>query len=202
MLAKSTRELRRDQLLECAKAVFAKRGYHTASIADIIEAAGIARGTFYLYFHSKRQIFDAILDGLLEDLDRRVLVIETGAAAPQPLDQLRANIERVLSLVLQDPHLVAIVLFHAAGLDQDCRDKLDSFYRGILEKIESALRMGMMMGLVRPCDPRITAAAILGAAQGIVTQAARQEDGYDLGHIVDEILAFGLHGVLASPDPA
>lgn len=193
-----TKESRRDQVLRCAKAVFASRGYHAASVADIIAEAGIARGTFYLYFSGKREIFDAILDGLLEELDRRVTVIEVGPSAPPPLDQLHANLKQLLSLVLQDPDLVTIVLFQAAGLDQDCRDRLDDFYKGVLEKLKSALRKGMMVGLVRPCDTDIAAAAILGAIQSVIAQAARQEGSQDIEHLADEILAFGLLGILAA----
>lgn len=196
MLARSTKGVRRDQLLQCAKAVFAQRGYHAASIADIIAAAGVARGTFYAYFDSKRQIFDEILDDLLADIDRQIPVIEIGPSAPPPLDQLRANLERVLSLLLEDRHMVEILLHQAAGLDEECRSKLDRFYQTILDRIESALRRGMMMGLVRRCDARVAAAAILGAMQGIVAQVARRQEGYELERIIDQILAFGLHGVL------
>lgn len=200
MVARSAKESRRAQLLQCAKAVFAERGYHAAGIADIIAAAGVARGTFYFHFESKRQIFDEILDNLLADIDRRIAVIEVGAAAAPPLEQLRANLERVLSLILEDRHLVEILLFQAVGLDHDCQRKLDRFYQSVLGQIESALRMGMMMGMVRVCDPRVAAAAILGAIQGIVAEAARQEQGRELDGIVDQILAFGLHGVLR-PSP-
>lgn len=200
MVARSAKESRRAQLLQCAKAVFAERGYHAAGIADIIAAAGVARGTFYFHFESKRQIFDEILDNLLADIDRRIAVIEVGAAAAPPLEQLRANLERVLSLILEDRHLVEILLFQAVGLDHDCQRKLDRFYQSVLGQIESALRMGMMMGMVRVCDPRVAAAAILGAIQGIVAETARQEQGRELDGIVDQILAFGLHGVLR-PSP-
>jgi AcrR family transcriptional regulator len=198
MLAGSAKVSRRDQLLQCAKAVFAERGYHAASIADIITAAGVARGTFYLYFDSKRRIFDEILEDFLEDINRQIVVIDTGPTAPPPLDQLRANLERVLALVLEDRPLIEILIFQASGLDQDSQRRLDRFYRRILAQIEAALRKGMMLGLVRTCDPSITAAAILGAVKGIVA-IAREQDSYDLDLIVDEILAFGLRGVLALP---
>ena len=49
------REDRRAQILQKAKEVFAERGYHNASISEIILRAGIARGTFYLYFRTKRR---------------------------------------------------------------------------------------------------------------------------------------------------
>lgn len=201
MLARAVKGSRRAQLLQCAKAVFAEQGYHAASIADIIAAAGVARGTFYGYFESKRRIFDEILDGLLEDIDRQIPVIELAPSAPPPLSQLRANLRRVLSLILEDRHLVRILLFQAVGLDHECQDKLERFYQGILERIESALRTGMAMGLVRTCDPRLAAVAILGAIQGIVVQAARQPANYDLDRFVDQILVFGLHGVLEPPRP-
>src|SRR4030067_418437 len=87
MVARSAKESRRAQLLQCAKVVFAERGYHAAGIADIIAAAGVARGTFYFHFESKRQIFDEILDNLLADIARRIAVIEVGgggAGAARP----------------------------------------------------------------------------------------------------------------------
>ncbi len=58
----------RRRLLEAAESVFADLGYHDASIVKITEAAGVAQGTFYLYFESKKEIFDE----LVRDLNRRV----------------------------------------------------------------------------------------------------------------------------------
>ena len=56
------REERRERVLRAAMQVFAQKGYHATSVGDIIKQAEIARGTFYLYFENKRQIFEAILD--------------------------------------------------------------------------------------------------------------------------------------------
>jgi AcrR family transcriptional regulator len=41
---------RKQQILEASARVFAQKGYFAASVSDIIEEAGVARGTFYLYF--------------------------------------------------------------------------------------------------------------------------------------------------------
>lgn len=196
ILIKSRGEERHTQLLRCAKSVFAQRGYHSASVADIIAAAGVARGTFYLYFDGKRQIFDEILDELLLDIGQCVAVIDISPTAAPPLEQLRANLNRVLTLLLGDRDLVLILLHQAQGLDGDCQHKLDQFYQSILVLIESALRKGMSMGLVRPCEPRLAAAATLGAVQGIVTQATRQEAPPDTACLVDQLLDISLHGLL------
>src|SRR5207244_8514343 len=58
----------RRRLLESAEQVVAELGYHEASIVKITEAAGVAQGTFYLYFSSKKEIFDE----LVRDLNVRV----------------------------------------------------------------------------------------------------------------------------------
>jgi AcrR family transcriptional regulator len=58
----------RSRLLEAAEQVFADLGYHDASIVKITEAAGVAQGTFYLYFAGKKEIFEE----LMRDLNRRV----------------------------------------------------------------------------------------------------------------------------------
>ena len=58
----------RRRLLEAAEQVFAERGYHDASIVKITEAAGVAQGTFYIYFASKQEIFDEVV----LDLNHRV----------------------------------------------------------------------------------------------------------------------------------
>ena len=50
-------EERRAQLLAAARVVFARRGYHHASVSDILDEAKVARGTFYNYFDSKRAVF-------------------------------------------------------------------------------------------------------------------------------------------------
>src|SRR5215467_11126818 len=57
---------RREQILDVAKNVFARRGYHRANVADICEAAKIGRGTLYQYFGNKRAVLLSLLEGVSE----------------------------------------------------------------------------------------------------------------------------------------
>jgi len=78
----------RRRLLEAAEAVFADLGYHDASIVKITEAAGVGQGTFYLYFASKRELFDE----LVMDLNLRVRhAMAEGARG----GRTRAEVERL-----------------------------------------------------------------------------------------------------------
>jgi len=67
----------RRKLLDAAERIFAEVGYHEASIVKITEAAGVGQGTFYLYFESKKAIFDEVV----LDLNARVRQAMTEAAA-------------------------------------------------------------------------------------------------------------------------
>ena len=69
-------ERTRQKLLEAAERIFAELGYHDASIVKITEAAGVGQGTFYLYFGSKKQVFDEVV----LDLNSRVRHAMTEAA--------------------------------------------------------------------------------------------------------------------------
>lgn len=197
------REERRQQVLEKAKEVFSLKGYHDASVSDIIRSAGVARGTFYVYFTNKRQVFESLLDMILRELHARIQGIELGEGNPPPMAQLKDNVLRVLSLLLEDEELTQILLIRAQGFDPDFDRRLHDFYRQVADLVEGSLRRGISMGLVRLCNTRVTAYCILGCIKEMAAQLTSPHRTTsvrsDLNLIVDEILNFGLRGVYVDP---
>jgi AcrR family transcriptional regulator len=63
------REANRERIMRAARAVFGQRGYHTATIEEIAEEAGLSNGAIYYNFASKEDLFLALLD---ERLDERL----------------------------------------------------------------------------------------------------------------------------------
>ena len=106
---------------------FLDKGYHATSIDDLIEAADIARGTFYLYFESKRAIFDELLDNLLETLHGVVKRIDVSPGAPPPIEQMNSTVDRVLETLVANRELARILLREAVGIDADFDRKLGDF---------------------------------------------------------------------------
>src|SRR2546426_835383 len=89
------RDSRRAQLLEAALSLFSEKGYYATSIADIIERAQVARGTFYNYFDGKRQIFNQLLDQLFEAVT--VVIFPITAETPSEVQaQVWGNIEALI----------------------------------------------------------------------------------------------------------
>ena len=159
---------RRAQIMREAARLFGDKGYHATSIADIIQSAGIARGTFYLYFDNKRAIFEELVDLLLDRLDHAIRLVDTGPEAPSARRQLLDNLHRVIELLDEERSLLAILLEGAVGLDRDFDDKLAEFYDRMARAIESSLILGLEFGMVRPCQTRVVSLAVLGGLKEVL----------------------------------
>jgi AcrR family transcriptional regulator len=197
--AERQRRERRESVLAAARRVFADKGYHTASITDILDAADIARGTFYLYFPSKRAIFDELLDNFFDHLRENVRPIVVDGSAPPPLEQMRKMVRHVLEDLVQNGDLTGILLHEAMGIDQEFDEKVRDFYGRILGLLQGALTMGKNIGLVRSdLDPVTNSYCILGSVKELVSHlVAEAEAGRapDLERITNEVVNFNLSGV-------
>jgi len=189
---------RRAQIMGHAARLFGNKGYHDTSISDIISEAGIARGTFYLYFENKRSIFEELLDRLLGDILDRISAVETTPDAPSPREQLIDNITRVIELFADERHLLEILFKGAVGLDKEFDSKLNDFYESLTEEMIGSLDLGQKMGLVRPCDTRFAARIALGAFKEMLQERFYnpQREDEDPRKLAAEVLDIFCSGVL------
>jgi AcrR family transcriptional regulator len=97
---------RRDQILTAAHAVFASRGFKEATVGDIADAAGIAKGTLYLYFKSKDEIYWAALNRGLDGL--HALTTASLERVDHPREKLRAFIETKVRFFDEDREFFSI----------------------------------------------------------------------------------------------
>ena len=190
------RDDRRQQILAAAKEIFAELGYHNASISELISRAGIARGTFYLYFENKRKVFDSILGQALEDLAARIQLVRLDEGAPSPRVQVAANLSRVLGYLFDDRPLSQLLLNPGLTPDTESAQRLDAFYERVTQVLQSSLEHGIRMGLVRRCDTAIVAAGLLGAIRGVTRRLLHGDERPDVDRVVNELLAFGWRGVV------
>jgi AcrR family transcriptional regulator len=195
--AAQKREERRAQVLDAARGLFAEHGYHKTSIDDIIAAADIARGTFYLYFESKRAIFEELLDDFFATLAGNVRRIDVGEGATPPLEQMNATMLRIFNVLSAERPMARILIREAVGLDADVDKKLADFYDRVVALIASALRTGTEMGLVRPCDPDLVAWCVLGSIKEVVDRVfvLGGNEPRDLALLSREVVDFNLRGL-------
>ncbi|MBL4688863.1 MAG: TetR/AcrR family transcriptional regulator [Nannocystaceae bacterium] len=203
--AERRRAERRTAITDAAKRVFRAKGYHQASVHDIIDEARIARGTFYLYYASKQEIFGELVDEFLKILRMQVKTISIGGGAPEPRDQLRANFRRVVSAVLAHEEVASVILRDPTGFDDESKQQVGRFFERVLQMLSAALRVGEDLGLVRECDRAIVSATALGGVQEVLVRmlAVHNDDDpsesnaafRDPDRIADELLALFFRGI-------
>jgi AcrR family transcriptional regulator len=70
---------RREQILSAARDVFRDKGYESATISDIVKRAGVAQGTFYLYFESKKGVVVELAQQPMSEMAERLQGILNGS---------------------------------------------------------------------------------------------------------------------------
>ena len=192
---------RRQQILECARDVFAKRGYHDAKIEDIVNAAGVARGTFYLYFEDKRAVFEEIVDRAFAQIGMVIVRVDPKDKGRTLGDQVRENIDRLVTTLLEDQATTRILLSEAMGVDPAFDRKLRAFYEIAEKLLEESLREGQDLGVVVPGDAKMLAHLTLGALKEVLFQMVKREAGYETKDIIDGVYLFLCQGCLRVDGP-
>jgi len=176
----------RQRLLDAAEHVFTELGYHDAPITKIAERAGVAPGTFYLYFAGKLAIFDE----LIEDLNRRVRHTMAQAAAQ---GKTRAESERLgfrafFQFTAEHPGLYRLIrqaeFVSPVSLRLHYERIVEGYARGLAEAIER--------GEIAPGDPEVMAWALMGIGEIIGLRWILWKPGAQelSDEVFDEVVAF------------
>ena len=199
-------EARARQILDCAKRVFAERGFHAANVSHICEAAGIGRGTLYQYFANKRSVLEAILR---ETLDRVKALMERQSARtvkfPRPENVTRAQaiefearaLRELLEVVFADEHTLRILLREAVGLDVDVEKILGEIDAALVAIVERDIVAAMRAGFLREMDPHAVAIMIVGGTEKLALAALRSEAPVDLDRLAREATTLHAIGTLS-----
>lgn len=195
--SQASKQARRRQIMEEALRVFSEQGYHATSVTDVVQAAGVARGTFYLYFDGKEAIFLELLDDLLEHLKSNIVGVSTADGAPPLEQQLHGTIVRILRTVVNNRPLTRIIFREAVGLHDRIDARMRQFDDALHTYVSTHLRAGVADGLVGSAmDPEVSAACIVGSVREVVHRFVASSDAdFDLDSVASALIAHHLHGL-------
>jgi TetR/AcrR family transcriptional repressor of uid operon len=112
-MAEEARAARRDHIIAAAAECFARAGYHATTMADISEAAGVSKGTPYVYFPGKEALFIALYDEWDCGLTARVDAAVRGLAEParrSPRTVLAAMASAIAAHVIGNPETCRVLM--------------------------------------------------------------------------------------------
>jgi TetR/AcrR family fatty acid metabolism transcriptional regulator len=177
---------RAEALTRAALAVMVERGYAGASVRDIAERAGLAAGTFYLYFPAKEAVGLALIDALYRSAMDAAARARHGSADPG--EKLVRSMRAVLGAFAGDPALARFVLLLAPGAHPAFDERLREVHEALctLVRADVAEILGVADGVAagggdadtapsgRSRAADLASQAVVGAVGEVVTAWVRQ----------------------------
>jgi AcrR family transcriptional regulator len=193
-------ENRRRQLLDAATWVFARKGYRRAQISDVIARAGVARGTFYLYFKSKEQIFLSIVEDFHARITAALSAAESElapAASPaSPQDVLEASARRWITFFASHRDQTTVILKEASSIDPrfekgfaDLRGSAARFFAARFKRLQD------MGHASRSIDPEFFARLQLGMFDELLNAYVLPDAHADIDKLARQLAAFEWNGI-------
>ena len=177
----------RQKLLDAAEAIFGSVGFHEASVTQIVAAAGVGQGTFYLYFPQKRDIFIALVEHLGHSLRRSLNLAIAGKQTRVEVE--RAGFKAFFAFVAEHPMLYRVVR-QAEFVDEE---SFKAYYRTLARGYRRGLEAAMASGEFRHLDAEALSYALMGIADLIGMRYVLWQDP---GTVPDEVTADLMHFIL------
>jgi AcrR family transcriptional regulator len=152
-------EVRRDQILDSAAQVLVAKGLTAMTVADVVAGAGIAKGTFYLYFKSKEELVAALQARYTESLITRAATVLAGPASYA--ERLNEFVAAVLDFHASQTHL-----HHALFRDAGLRD--DQSMRRLESLLATFISDGAAARAFHTADPGLAAGFVAHGLHGVL----------------------------------
>ncbi len=185
-------EKTRSQLLEAAEVVFGEVGFEHASISEITKRAGVALGTFYIYFPHKQAVFIQLVDELGARL-RAALGSKVKASATR-IEMERSGFKAFFEFASKHRNLYRIVR-QAEFVDVDVYHR---YYRSLASAYAKGLSRAMEQGEIGDFDPEVMAWALMGIADFLGMRFVIWDSPEHLDRVVDEVMEFIGRGLLSA----
>ena len=154
-----------ERIVRTAERLFAQRGFESTGMRAISKAAQVSIGAIYHHFKSKEDILERIIR---DELDRRRQVVAELKAAGLPVkDQIQKMVEMHFSLLKDKRNSARLFFRERFDPSFSLRTRIQELYDEVAIFIAEVIGEGIAAGEIRPCQPLVTAYAILGMMEAV-----------------------------------
>ena len=182
--------VRKEHILAAARKVFKEKGYEGSTVSDIVEAAGVAQGTFYLYFPSKKDVVLSLAEIIIDEMMLRVQALSKQQLSFE--ESIRAFVKGVFEVGRRNPDLCRLVHFGAESVSKDFHE---TTAQALLENMTQMFQQAIEAGEMQPVNPELTARLLGRMLPSAIQEAFYFGDGSDaeeLEVIVIQLFTSGL----------
>ena len=191
MTARLHASARREQLLDVALEVFARAGYHGASMNDVAEAAGVTKPVLYQHFESKRELYQALLD----EVGARLLqaIGSATTATTDGREQTERGFRAYFRWVAEDHDAFRLLYGSGSRRDEEFNQAVRRVTAG------AAVAIAPLIAVDIDDEHRLTLAhALVGLAEGASRRLVERGESFDpdvLARQISDLAWAGLRAV-------
>ena len=180
------RDARRQSLVDAARDLFAEKGYHATTVDDITRAAGVAKGTFYLYFGEKREVYYDVVRSfmdLIKDIGGQVG--DNAGNAAEFFQRAEAAALNLMEVFMENYALAKLAYRESMGLDAELEAMVSKFYREIAEVEANNIRTAQGLGIIRKdIDPLLVAYSHIGIVERVLLAIVESPQDFPAPRVV------------------
>ncbi len=191
--------LARSKLLSAAREEFARAGLTDARVEDIARRAGVAKGSFYLHFKSKDEVFQALLDHFMVEVTRFNSACQPGLETCGTVDDVRDYFldhdKQMLEFLWSNRDILAI--FYQAGASPQYQPMLDAFLDAQAAIATVQIRELQARGFYKAdLDAQVVAICIVGAYHALTRHLVQSRTKPDLAAAAATVVSLNLDGMI------
>ncbi|MBU3191453.1 TetR/AcrR family transcriptional regulator [Clostridium bowmanii] len=197
-----SKENKEEKILESAILLFSKKGFSATTTSEIAKDAGVAEGTVFRYYKTKKHILIKVMSRLIEVMSEELVANPVGKILKENRDKDDSDILKMLLMdrlevfnkywdIIQV--IITEIQFHA--------DIRKSFFENVVLKVKDFLgefiKSGIAKGRFKDFDPTVVSRALLGTFMAYIIQKKIMGDNKEIGNKqeVDEIIELFLNGL-------
>ena len=186
---------RKNQIMNAAEQVFAKKGFDEARMDDIAEQTGLSKGTLYLYFKSKEDLVIAILDRIFLGAFKQLQTPKAvGASATEAVLQFTEEVIRdYLKMLRMMP--VAYEFLALAFRNKIVQKALSQYFKVYMDALVPLIQYGIDTGEFRPVDAQEVAIATGALFEGTILLWVYDRSQVDVERYIRSSIKLLLEGV-------
>lgn len=189
---------KRQQILDAAYEVFSHKGYHRATVDEIIALADTGKGTVYNYFVNKEQLFYTLIKERSAPFEAALQQIVDSSIPP--LDKIERIIKDYIAFYVVNADLWRVMMHEVRGLGRagysnfsdEQREKYHDWFKSTIGMIETVLNECISTGEIRQCDANMAAYALFSVIAVTVFQKFVNDDIDATAKTISDVFLYGV----------
>jgi AcrR family transcriptional regulator len=184
-------ENKRKVIVQTAIRLFSEQPFHKVRLDDVAAAAGVGKGTVYIYFKNKEDLYYSMIYDGLADLVQR-LSLQLGVPEASFEDRIRVIVSAIVDFSVQHPQLFEVM--RTVGVP-DATSAWDQKRQELAHLLEDVVRQAVHAGQAVDSQPQFTAVYITGMVRAVMLYGPKNVDP---GALTDHVCTLLLHGMSKS----